>query len=123
MKKSGQSAKFPLWDPCARPRNALNPSSLLADLNTGLVAWYPFDGNASDMSGNGNHGTVNGASLSPDRHGVAGKAYSFDGVDDFVQIEDHSSLDFNSTLTFHFWINPNNWEGSGTEGIPDKKGK
>ena len=29
--------------------------------NHGLVAWYPFDGNASDMSGNGNHGTVNGA--------------------------------------------------------------
>ena len=28
---------------------------------SGLVAWYPFDGNASDMSGNGNHGTVNGA--------------------------------------------------------------
>ena len=27
--------------------------------------WYPFDGNASDMSGNGNHGTVNGATLGP----------------------------------------------------------
>ena len=32
---------------------------------------YPFDGNASDMSGNGNHGTVNGATLGTDRHGVA----------------------------------------------------
>jgi len=42
--------------------------SLLGDLNNGLVAWYPFDGNASDMSGNGNHGTVNGATLSTDRH-------------------------------------------------------
>ena len=29
-------------------------------LQQGLVAWYPFDGNASDMSGNGNHGTVMG---------------------------------------------------------------
>ena len=121
MKKSGQSANS-LFGILALGLGTLaNPSSLLADLNTGLVAWYPFDGNASDMSGNGNHGTVNGASLSPDRHGVAGKAYSFDGVDDFVQIEDHSSLDFNSTLTFHFWINPNNWEGSGTEGILTKK--
>ena len=46
-------------------------------LQTGLVAWYPFDGNASDMSGNGNHGTVNGASLSTDRHGQANKAYKF----------------------------------------------
>ena len=30
---------------------------LHADLTSGLVAWYPFDGNASDMSGNGNDGT------------------------------------------------------------------
>ncbi|MBT5910888.1 MAG: hypothetical protein HOH25_13920, partial [Opitutae bacterium] len=32
-------------------------SAAHADLTTGLVAWCPFDGNASDMSGNGNHGT------------------------------------------------------------------
>ena len=50
-------------------------------LQQGLVD--TFDGNASDMSGNGNHGTVNGATLGTDRHGVAGKAYSFDGVDDY----------------------------------------
>ena len=53
-------------------------------LQQGLVAWYPFDGNASDMSGNGNHGTVHGASLGTDRHGVANRAYSFDGVDDWI---------------------------------------
>ena len=29
----------------------------------GLVAYYPFNGNANDESGNGNHGTVNGAAL------------------------------------------------------------
>ena len=51
-------------------------------LNFGLVAWYPFDGNASDMSGNGNHGTVNGNPvLGSDRHGSSGKAYLFDGGD------------------------------------------
>ena len=33
----------------------------------GLVAWYPFNGNANDESGNGNDGTVNGAILSTDR--------------------------------------------------------
>jgi hypothetical protein len=33
----------------------------------GLVAWYPFNGNANDESGNGNNGTVNGATLSSDR--------------------------------------------------------
>ncbi|KPA17473.1 hypothetical protein MHK_002314 [Candidatus Magnetomorum sp. HK-1] len=34
-----------------------------------MVAWYPFDGDAKDASGNGNHGTVNGASLTNDRFG------------------------------------------------------
>jgi hypothetical protein len=29
----------------------------------GLVGWWPFNGNANDESGNGNHGTVNGATL------------------------------------------------------------
>ena len=48
-------------------------------LNKGLVDWYPFDGNASDMSGNGNHGTLNGATLGTDRHGQTNKAMSFDG--------------------------------------------
>jgi hypothetical protein len=36
-----------------------NPSH--ADLTTGLVAYYPFNGNANDASGNGNNGTVNGS--------------------------------------------------------------
>ena len=51
-------------------------------LQQGLVAWYPFDGNASDMSGNENHGTVYGATLGSDRFGEDGKSYNFDGVDD-----------------------------------------
>ena len=36
--------------------------NLWGDLSTGLIAWYPFDGNASDMSGSENHGTVYGVS-------------------------------------------------------------
>ncbi|MEN9948061.1 MAG: hypothetical protein RL106_884, partial [Bacteroidota bacterium] len=31
--------------------------------SNGLVAWYPFNGNANDESGNGNDGVVNGATL------------------------------------------------------------
>ena len=37
------------------------------DLNSGLAAYYPFNGNSNDESGNGNHGTVFGASLTTDR--------------------------------------------------------
>ena len=61
-------------------------------LQNGLVAWYPFDGNASDMSGNGNHGIVNGAMLGTDRHDQANRAYSFDGVDDYVEVSNDGSF-------------------------------
>ena len=57
-------------------------SGVIAQINldSGLVAHYPFNGNANDESGNANHGTVNGATLTTDRFGNANKAYSFDGV-------------------------------------------
>ena len=42
-----------------------------AELNNGLVAYYPFNGNANDESGNGNDGTNNGATLTSDRFGNA----------------------------------------------------
>jgi hypothetical protein len=46
----------------------------------GLIAWYPFNGNANDESGNGINGTVNTAIPAPDRFGNANSAYSFDGT-------------------------------------------
>ena len=71
--------------------------------NYGLVAWYPFDGNASDMSGNGNHGTVNGATLGTDRHGVGGKAYSFDGSGNYIRINNPSES-FVDEYTLSTWL-------------------
>ena len=47
----------------------------------GLVAWYPFNGNASDESGNGHDGTVEGAVLAADRFSNSNGAYFFDGDD------------------------------------------
>lgn len=43
----------------------------------GLVGYWPFTGNANDVSGNGNNGTVNGAVLTTDRFGKANSSYSF----------------------------------------------
>ena len=53
-------------------------ASAQGTLDSGLVAKYYFNGNANDESGNGNNGTVNGATLTT--FGNANKAYSFDGV-------------------------------------------
>jgi len=49
------------------------------NLNNGLVAYYPFNGNANDESGNGYNGVVNGATLTADRFGNPNSAYNFDG--------------------------------------------
>jgi hypothetical protein len=59
-------------------------AELPATLQNGLIGYWPFCGNANDASGNGNNGTVNGATLTTDRFGYANSAYSFDGVNDNI---------------------------------------
>ena len=59
-------------------------SQVLAGLSDSLVAYYPFTGNATDSSGNGNDGTNNGATPSTDRFGNANSAMSFDGASDYI---------------------------------------
>ena len=56
-------------------------------LDQGLVGWWKFDGDATDSSGNGNDGTVNGATLT-NRSSRTGKwkRTSFDGVDDYIEM-------------------------------------
>ncbi len=49
-----------------------------------LVAFYPFNGNANDESGNGYHGTVTGATLTEDRYGISNSAYDFEDYDDYI---------------------------------------
>ncbi len=62
----------------------LNLNGYPSNLYAGLVAFYPFNGNANDASGNGNNGTVNGATLTQDRFGASGMAYQFDGISNLI---------------------------------------
>jgi hypothetical protein len=80
-----------------------------ADINTGLVAYYPFNGNANDQSGNGNHGTVFEATLTTDRFGNDNSAYSFDGVNDYISVNDTPELSGGSPLvkTVSIWFKTN----------------
>jgi len=57
-----------------------NPSSEPASLKNGLVAYYPFNGNANDESGNGHNGNVNKALLTSDRFGRNNNAYDFNNT-------------------------------------------
>lgn len=81
-------------------------TNLFAAITTdGLVAYYPFNGNADDESGNGHDGTVYGAVLTSDRYGASNSAYMFDGIDDYINVD--YSADFQlPVFTFSAWILP-----------------
>jgi trimeric autotransporter adhesin len=70
----------------------------------GLVGWWPFNGNANDESGNGNDGTVNGATLTNDRKGVSNNAYFFDGVNDYIEFKTPNLPYLNSDRTISIWF-------------------
>jgi hypothetical protein len=74
----------------------------------GLVAYYPFNGNANDASDCGNDGTVSGATLAADKDGNPDSAYSFDGADDHILADDDQTLNLSDALTLSAWINPEN---------------
>ena len=81
----------------------LNINKSYAQIPTaGLVAYYPFNDNAADESGNGNDGTVNGATLTQDRFGNNNSAYSFDGIDDNILLPNIGSF---NAFTVAMWIN------------------
>ena len=52
----------------------------------GLVAYYPFYGDATDKSGNGHDGKVIGATLTKDRNGYQNHAYRFDKTFSMIDI-------------------------------------
>ncbi len=87
-------------------------------INDGLVAHYPLDGNANDVSGNQNHGTAYGVSFVGGAQG--GQAANFDGVNDYVRVPRSASLDIASNrLTLAAWVR---WSGDtdGANYILDK---
>ncbi|NUN68649.1 MAG: VCBS repeat-containing protein, partial [Bacteroidetes bacterium] len=83
--------------------------SITASKPTGLIAYYPFNGNANDESGLGNNGVVNGAILANDRFGKSGKAYSFNGQNTSIAVPHSEVLNITGEMTMAFWfksINP-----------------
>jgi hypothetical protein len=78
-----------------------------------LKAWWSFSENALDASVNGINGTVNGASLTSDRHGAVDSAYQFDGVNNWIDLGDNPLLNpGTSDLTISAWIKTTSSEGA-----------
>jgi hypothetical protein len=82
------------------------------NLQDGLSLFLPFNGNAYDESGNNNSGVVTGANTTQDRFGTDGRAYNFDGVDDYITIADNPNL-FSDKMTISWWYNMSEYDNSG----------
>ena len=83
--------------------------SVVADLQTGMVAHFPLDGDVLDYSGAGNNGAAFGAISTTDRFGIADAAYEFDGIDDFLEIPHFEGVNItpnNFTVSFYARVHP-----------------
>jgi uncharacterized protein (TIGR02145 family) len=71
----------------------------------GLVAYYPFNGDAKDESGNGRNGIVNGLTLTSDRFGNVNSAYQFNGTSDFIEVPSGLGVNAPEQFSYGFWVN------------------
>lgn len=81
-----------------------------SSLNSNLIAYYPFNGDANDESGNNNHGTVFGE-LNYPAGDLSGAAAEFTGMNDYIAV---SSIFTEAPEAFSliWWLNPascSNW--------------
>ncbi len=79
---------------------------------SGLVGWWPFNGNANDESGHGNNGTVIGATLITDRNGQ--QAYKFDGIDDIINVNPKVANFGANDFSVSLWVYDEDAQNSGT---------
>jgi hypothetical protein len=74
------------------------------NLSLGLVAYYTFEGNVNDLSGNTNNAAVtNNVTFVP---GISGLAASFDGNSSYIQVNESPSLMLAGPMSISAWVNP-----------------
>ena len=87
-----------------------------AGLSDGLVAYYSFNNcDATDDSGNGHDGKIYGNPKCVD--GKIGKAFYFDGINDYIEIPSSPDLNVSTAATFSFWVKLYNLTGNSDNDI------
>ena len=90
--------------------------------SNGLLGWYPFNGNSSDESGNGNdgvlqnfdpNGIVNGPILDFDRNGAQNSSYSFPGAKDNIRIAPPIVSSVSNEMGVSLWVKLDSLSPSG----------
>lgn len=90
---------------CSTDNNTSSQRIVIDIPRNGLVAFYPFNANANDESGNNLHGTVSGgATLVADRFTYANKAFSFDGINDYINAGNPVELQITNAITMSAWL-------------------
>ena len=98
--RSSEKVKADLERTAIATKANSDASGILTD---GLIAYYPFNGNAEDASGNGFHAEVHGAVLTKDKAGNADSAYQFDGKSSFILAPVNINPDIMPNLTMIAW--------------------
>lgn len=76
----------------------------ISQIDENLLLHYKFNGNALDQTANGHDGIENGVSYVEDRNGNANKAVYFDGINDFIDFPNTSTLKPQLPVSFSFWV-------------------
>ena len=136
----GSLTEFRIWDIARTPEEIQqHMNSRLAGNETGLVGYYPLNGDANDKTSNANHGTINGATwqqeevpvrpATPDESESAGhpsikspSVLTFDGQNDYISVPDSESLQI-SAYTVEAWIKPDGQPNEAWKGIVGKPGR
>lgn len=108
------------------PKSSANISQAAVGLQSGLFAYYPFNGDANDYSGNILNGTPINVSLTTDRKGKTNSAYYFPG---FTGVAGYSSINLpgdnytgvhwfslENDFTISLWLMPTEWTYDNTTG-------
>jgi len=82
------------------------PSNCGTTIADGLVAYYPFNGNANDESRNGKNGTpVNSPTYGTGRSASSGSALQLNGINQYVSLP--SSISITNEISISFWMKTN----------------
>lgn len=100
---------FPSCQKEVAVETVVETDTVTVNLQRGLIAYYPFTGNANDSSGNNKHGMpMNGVAYASNAQGLANSAAEFDGIDDYINVTDANNYFAPPKLSVSFQVNLRN---------------
>ena len=115
-----KTVKFLLSKVSNRLMTGSSGKSTVTFLDTDLFLFLPFSGNSFDRSYYLNPTTLFGATLLSDRNNASSSAYSFDGIQNSISIQNSDLLNTIQNITLCAWVRPVSFTGVGNNAILEK---